>query len=165
MVIRHYEHKIGFSHVWQFVTEGREGSNLVKKTKCDIFFEWPLILSLHLFREICEGGRCLVVEALDNCCPACPLLNPHTWVTLWRCAKQNNIKLSNFGFSRADMLPANGQFKRSATYCGNDCCTAPEVVCELPYVPQKSDVWSMGVILYFMASHYHNYHHRRIFAY
>jgi len=29
----------GFSHVWQFVTEGREGVKFGGK-KCDIFFEW-----------------------------------------------------------------------------------------------------------------------------
>ena len=30
----------GFSHVWQFVTDGREGVKFGQE-KCDIFFEWP----------------------------------------------------------------------------------------------------------------------------
>jgi len=71
--------------------------------------------------------------------------------------QQNNIKLIDFGFARADMFPVDGQFKRSDTYCGSYAYAAPEILMGSPYVPQMSDVWSLGVILYIMASHLSTY--------
>jgi len=66
--------------------------------------------------------------------------------------QQNNIKLIDFGFARSDMFPIHGEFKRSETYCGSYAYAAPEILMGIPYVPQMSDVWSLGVILYVMAS-------------
>jgi len=65
---------------------------------------------------------------------------------------QHNVKVIDFGFARADMFPIDGHFKRSETYCGSYAYAAPEILMGQPYIPQISDVWSMGVILYVMAS-------------
>jgi len=70
--------------------------------------------------------------------------------------QQNNIKLIDFGFARANMMPVDGQFVRSETFCGSYAYAAPEILKGKPYIPQISDVWSMGVILYVMASHSNN---------
>jgi len=66
---------------------------------------------------------------------------------------QNNIKVIDFGFARADMYPVDGQYERSETYCGSYAYASPEILMGIPYVPQVADVWSMGIILYVMASY------------
>jgi len=68
--------------------------------------------------------------------------------------QQHNIKLTDFGFARADMMPLDGRFKYSETFCGSYAYAAPEILVGQPYIPQMSDVWSMGIILYVMASHF-----------
>jgi len=50
------------------------------------------------------------------------------------------------------MFPVDGEFVRSETYCGSYAYAAPEILMGMPYVPQMSDVWSLGIILYVMAS-------------
>ncbi|KAL1122231.1 hypothetical protein AAG570_003636 [Ranatra chinensis] len=62
------------------------------------------------------------------------------------------LKLSNFGFARAQMLPGkvDGCYPLSDTYCGSYAYSAPEVIKGVPYYPQAADVWSMGVVLFAM---------------
>jgi len=70
-------------------------------------------------------------------------------------ALQNNLKVIDFGFARADVTPTvDGQFDRSETYCGSYSYASPEVLMGIPYIPPLTDVWSMGVILYVMVSCY-----------
>ena len=54
------------------------------------------------------------------------------------------IKVSDFGFA----TKVNGQ--NLETYCGSYAYAAPEVILGTPYDGEKSDIWSMGVILYAM---------------
>ncbi|XP_059060849.1 testis-specific serine/threonine-protein kinase 3-like [Achroia grisella] len=59
-----------------------------------------------------------------------------------------NIKLSDFGFARGHMKPKNGVFSLSETFCGSYAYASPEILKGVPYRPQDSDIWSMGVVLY-----------------
>ncbi|CAL7946800.1 unnamed protein product [Xylocopa violacea] len=61
-----------------------------------------------------------------------------------------NIKLSDFGFARGQMKPKNGVAPLSETFCGSYAYASPEILKGIPYLPQLSDVWSMGVVLYAM---------------
>ncbi|XP_050405882.1 testis-specific serine/threonine-protein kinase 1 [Patella vulgata] len=57
----------------------------------------------------------------------------------------NNIKLSDFGFSR---FFDSGDMSR--TFCGSAAYAAPEILQGITYHIPLHDVWSMGVILYIM---------------
>ncbi|XP_033174302.1 testis-specific serine/threonine-protein kinase 4 isoform X2 [Bombus impatiens] len=61
-----------------------------------------------------------------------------------------NIKLSDFGFARGQMKSKNGIAPLSETFCGSYAYASPEILKGVPYLPQLSDVWSMGVVLYAM---------------
>ncbi|KAF5274632.1 hypothetical protein FQR65_LT04332 [Abscondita terminalis] len=61
-----------------------------------------------------------------------------------------NIKLSDFGFARGHLKPINGQLPYSETFCGSYAYASPEILRGIPYQPQQSDIWSMGVVLYAM---------------
>lgn len=60
--------------------------------------------------------------------------------------KNNVVKLIDFGFARGDMKPP----KMSETYCGSYAYASPEILRGIPYQPQASDVWAIGVVLYAM---------------
>ena len=64
--------------------------------------------------------------------------------------EHNNLKITDFGFARNGMKPVNGKFPLSQTYCGSYAYASPEILSGVPHVPQMSDIWSMGVILYVM---------------
>ena len=57
----------------------------------------------------------------------------------------NNIKISDFGFSRffdpGDM---------SRTFCGSAAYAAPEILQGITYHLPLHDIWSIGIILYIM---------------
>lgn len=60
----------------------------------------------------------------------------------------HNIKLSDFGFARGHMRVKNGVAPLSETFCGSYAYASPEILKGIPYQPQLSDIWSMGVVLY-----------------
>ncbi|XP_006036605.1 testis-specific serine/threonine-protein kinase 4 [Alligator sinensis] len=72
--------------------------------------------------------------------------------------KQENIKVSDFGFARAMgggsglVLAGDGAVAGPAllsqTYCGSFAYACPEILLGMPYDPFLADVWSLGVILY-----------------
>ncbi|CAI6367040.1 unnamed protein product [Macrosiphum euphorbiae] len=61
-----------------------------------------------------------------------------------------NIKLSDFGFARNNMIKKNGQMKKSSTFCGSYAYASPEIIKGIFYQPNTSDIWSIGVVLYGM---------------
>lgn len=56
---------------------------------------------------------------------------------------EGNVKLGDFGFTRS-YLPRSFL----ETVCGTESYMAPEILLRKKYLPEASDVWSLGVILY-----------------
>ena len=57
----------------------------------------------------------------------------------------DDVKLIDFGFSR---LIEAGKLMKTA--CGSPHYSAPEVLAKEKYDPYKADIWSAGVLLFFM---------------
>lgn len=66
--------------------------------------------------------------------------------------KKGQVKIIDFGFGRGNLEPVKDKYLRSTTYCGSYAYACPEILQGIPYVPQLSDVWSMGVILFVTVS-------------
>lgn len=64
--------------------------------------------------------------------------------------KDYNLKLSDFGFARGQLRTTSGQLIFSETFCGSYAYASPEILKGIPYQPNQSDVWSIGVVLYAM---------------
>nr|XP_039260415.1 testis-specific serine/threonine-protein kinase 6-like [Styela clava] len=63
--------------------------------------------------------------------------------------EEQNIKLCDFGFSK--VCQQNGNLgPNSDTFCGSLGYCAPEILLRTPYNPWKTDIWSLGVVLYKM---------------
>ncbi|XP_073996940.1 uncharacterized protein isoform X2 [Rhodnius prolixus] len=56
-----------------------------------------------------------------------------------------NVKLCDFGFSRYF-----GNEEMSSTFCGSVSYSPPEVLQTKPYDVRKSDMWSLGVVIFVM---------------
>ena len=61
-------------------------------------------------------------------------------------------KLTDFGASTACYEPQSGRRLLSDTYTGTRNYTAPEIYKKCPYDAMKSDVFSLGVVLYMMVN-------------
>ena len=57
----------------------------------------------------------------------------------------DDVKLIDFGFSK---LIEAGKLMKTA--CGSPHYSAPEVLAKEKYDPYKADIWSAGVLLFFM---------------
>lgn len=64
--------------------------------------------------------------------------------------KRKTIKISDYGFARANMKSLDGALVLSETYCGSYAYAPPEILCGVPYDAQKADIWSAGVVLFTM---------------
>lgn len=64
------------------------------------------------------------------------------------------LKLIDFGFARGNMKPVSvGTTMKpvlSKTFCGSHAYASPEILKSIPYQPQLSDIWAIGVVLYTM---------------
>lgn len=59
-----------------------------------------------------------------------------------------NVKLADFGFSRESSTETLLQ-----TPCGSPFYAAPEIITGQSYDGQKSDIWSLGIVLFGLATH------------
>ncbi|XP_032900699.1 testis-specific serine/threonine-protein kinase 3 [Amblyraja radiata] len=59
--------------------------------------------------------------------------------------KSFNVKLADFGFATHF---GGGAAELSQTFCGSTAYAAPEVLQGVPHQSSKSDVWSLGIVLY-----------------
>ena len=64
--------------------------------------------------------------------------------------KDENLKVTDFGFAKNLVKGGDGLIKLSDTYCGSYAYAAPEILIGVPYAPQHVDIWSMGVVLFTM---------------
>ena len=60
--------------------------------------------------------------------------------------KSNKIKLIDFGCSC--YFKYNGKSIKRTDYRGTKSCFSPEMFNDIPYNPEKCDIWSLGVLLY-----------------
>ncbi|CAG2101044.1 unnamed protein product [Medioppia subpectinata] len=67
-------------------------------------------------------------------------------------ADKTIAKLTDFGFSTSCFNTQTGEKVLKDTYCGSPFYAAPEVLRAQPYDAFKTDVWSMGVVLYIMVN-------------
>ncbi|CAD8067762.1 unnamed protein product [Paramecium primaurelia] len=59
--------------------------------------------------------------------------------------ESRNLKVADFGLSN---LYKNNEYLKTA--CGSPCYAPPEMLHGKPYLGEKSDIWSCGIILYVM---------------
>ena len=64
--------------------------------------------------------------------------------------KHNNVKLSDFGFTREIPFSQHGAKALLSEYCGTGAYMAPEIVKRIPYNGIKIDIWALGVMFYTM---------------
>lgn len=62
--------------------------------------------------------------------------------------ESNKAAVSDFGFSCTFNEHADSFLCR--TFCGSTAYASPEVLQGIPYDPRKSDVWSLGIVLFTM---------------
>ena len=66
--------------------------------------------------------------------------------------KENNLKITDFGFAKKIVKNKSGHHVSSETYCGSYAYAAPEILKGQPYDAGLAEVWSTGIVLYTMVS-------------
>jgi serine/threonine protein kinase len=60
------------------------------------------------------------------------------------------VKLCDFGFAKLCVDRKGAPEDRSSTFCGTAAYVAPELIRNERYEPKAADIWSLGVLLYYM---------------
>lgn len=143
------------------------------------FLRHPCLVALHdlisdnqnfyLILDFCEGGELFdylcdhdrldeptaayifkqLVEALNYC---------HSFGVAHRDLKPENILIAKFPQVKISDFGLCGYIsndKLMHTFCGSPCYCSPECLCRVQYDGRKSDIWSLGVILYAMVTGEH----------
>ncbi|XP_058814905.1 testis-specific serine/threonine-protein kinase 3-like [Topomyia yanbarensis] len=150
------------------LVRGLKHVNLIRFYECI-----ETTMRFYIVMQCAENGSLLQLIRKEKCLPEVraklffnQLINAveyiHKMGVVHRDIKCENIvfdesftlKLIDFGFARGDMLPvvAGGKFKPvlSKTFCGSHAYASPEILKSLPYQPQLSDIWAVGIVLYTM---------------
>lgn len=67
------------------------------------------------------------------------------------------VKIIDFGLASIRKLNASEKDRTSSEKCGTIRYAAPEIVTEASYIPEQSDIWSVGIVLYSIIAHRNPY--------
>ena len=94
--------------------------------------------AMHYFTQI--------VDALNYLHNDCKIVHRDLKADNILITEKNEVKISDFGLSR--FIPQDKEAMMK-TRCGSPCYVAPEVIMSNGYT-EKTDVWSLGIVLYHM---------------
>ncbi|XP_062890815.1 testis-specific serine/threonine-protein kinase 3-like [Mobula hypostoma] len=142
-IVKHLDHKniikvheiceTDDGHIY-IVMELAEGGDILEHIRR----EGPLPESLAktLFRQLAQAIRY---------CHDCGIAHRDLKCENTLLDKSFNVKLADFGFAK---YFRSGTGELSKTFCGSTAYAAPEVLQGVPHDSVKSDIWSMGIVLY-----------------
>jgi serine/threonine protein kinase len=96
--------------------------------------------------KIEEPMAALILEQIVAAIAYC-----HSYGVAHRDLKPENVMIDKFPLIKVSDFGLCGFMSGSElmkTFCGSPCYCAPECVCRIQYDGRKSDVWSLGVVLY-----------------
>ena len=82
----------------------------------------------------------------------------HSYGIAHRDLKPENVLVDKFPHVKVSDFGLCGYLTKEImmqTFCGSPCFCSPECLCRIPYDGRLSDVWSLGVILFFMVTGSH----------
>ncbi|EAX92783.1 AGC family protein kinase [Trichomonas vaginalis G3] len=125
--------------------------------------------NFYLIIDHCEGGElyeniiqnqkydeplaALIFKQMATAVSVC-----HSYGIAHRDLKPENILIDKFPHIKVSDFGLCGYLTKEImmqTFCGSPCFCSPECLCRVPYDGRLSDVWSLGVILFFMVTGSH----------
>ncbi|OHT14909.1 AGC family protein kinase [Tritrichomonas foetus] len=161
------------------LTERGDEERFQREINSMAFLRHPCVVALHdffsddknfyLVLDLCNGGELFdyicdhyrldevtasfifkqISEAVNYC---------HSFGVAHRDLKPENIMIDKFPYVKISDFGLCGyisETKLMKTFCGSPCYCSPECLCRVQYDGRKSDLWSMGVILYSMVTGEH----------
>ncbi|XP_026811722.1 serine/threonine-protein kinase grp [Rhopalosiphum maidis] len=132
-IIKYFGHRHSKDNYYIFL-EYASGGELFDRIEPDIGM--PHSEAKKFFKELLDG-----VEYLHNNGIAHRDLKPENLLL----DEHGNLKISDFGL--ATLFLCGGKRRKLEKRCGTRPYLAPEVLSELPYQAEPSDIWSCGIIL------------------
>ncbi|XP_069751159.1 testis-specific serine/threonine-protein kinase 3-like isoform X1 [Narcine bancroftii] len=142
-IVQHLDHKniVKVHEIWEtdddkicMVMELAEGGDILEHIKRE--GPLPEALAKTLFRQLVHAIRY---------CHDCGIAHRDLKCENTLLDKNFNVKLADFGFAKH---LGSGAAELSTTFCGSTAYAAPEVLQGVPHQSVKSDIWSMGIVLY-----------------
>lgn len=113
----------------------------------------------ELYEHICKSQKyeeplaALIFKQIATAVSVC-----HSYGIAHRDLKPENILIDKFPHIKVSDFGLCGYLTKEImmqTFCGSPCFCSPECLCRVPYDGRLSDVWSLGVILFFMVTGSH----------
>ena len=163
----------------QNILEENERERFQREVNSMAFLHHPCLVSLHdffsdelnfyLVLDYCKGGELFeylcnndkldeptasfifkqIVEAVNYC---------HSFGVAHRDLKPENILIDEFPHIKISDFGLCGYISKDKlmkTFCGSPCYCSPECLCRIQYDGPKSDIWSLGIILFTMVTGEH----------